>query len=71
MFDGLLRAAPKVSTGASHVFAKVFAAAHYAAMLNVVAHALAGFLYLRAAFLHLSPGGVVVLLSDAMHRGQG
>jgi len=71
VFDDLLRAAPKVSTGASHVFAKVFAAAQYATVLDVVAHALAGLLYLRTALLHLSPGGVVVLLSDAMHRGQG
>ena len=71
MFDGLLRPAPEVFTGAPDVFAKVFAAAQYATMPHVMAHAFAGFFYLRAAFLHLAPGGVVVLLSDAIQRGQG
>lgn len=43
MFDGLLRPAPEVFTGAPDVFAKVFAAAQYATMPHVMAHAFAGF----------------------------
>ena len=68
MFDGLLRPSAEVFTGTPHVFAKVFAASHYAATPHVMAHAFAGFLYFRAAFLHLPAGGVVILLSDAIQR---
>ena len=69
MFDTLLRPAPKVFAGTPHVFSKVFAASHYAAMLHVSAHALAGPANLCAAFLHLPGGGVVILLSKAIQRG--
>ena len=43
------------------MFTKVFATSHDAAMLNVVAHALAGFADLTATLLHLPAGRVAVL----------
>jgi hypothetical protein len=71
VFKGLLRSAPKVFTGTPHVFSKVLASAHNAAMLDVVAHAFAGSAHLRPALLHLSFGCVVILLSHSRQRGQG
>lgn len=61
MFDGPFSPAAKVSTGPAHVFAKVFAASKYATMPDVMAHAGSGLFHLRAALLHLSAGGVVIL----------
>jgi hypothetical protein len=70
VFDGSLRPASEVFAGTSHVFAKVFAAAQYAAMSDVSSHASTGLAYLRAAFFHLPGRGVVVLLSSARYRRQ-
>jgi hypothetical protein len=66
MFDGFLRAPSEMFTGSSHVFAKMFATAHYAAVFNIVAHAPAGPANLCAALLHLSLGSVAILLSNAV-----
>ena len=70
MLDGVFRPAAKVFAGAPDVLAKVFAASQYAAVLDVSAHAPAGFAHLRTASLHLAPGGgVVILLSRPIQRG--
>ena len=68
MFDGPLRPAAKVPARPAHVFAKVFAASKYATMPDVMAHAGPGLFHLRAALLHLSAGGVVILLGEAARR---
>lgn len=64
MFEGLLRASTKVPAGTPYVPSKMFSTSNEAAMLNVVTHALAGSFDFRAAFLHLSLGGVVIFLSN-------
>ena len=68
MFDGLLRPAPEVFTGTSHVLSKVFAASQYPAVLNVLAHAFASPADLCAALLHLPFGSVVILLGNSIQR---
>jgi hypothetical protein len=70
VFDGLLGPAPEVFTGTPHMFAKMFATAQHAAVFDISAHALAGPADLCAAFLHLPFGSVVILLSNAIQRGQ-
>ena len=70
LFDELLRSSPEVLAGAPHVFTKVFAASDDAAMLNVVAHAFAGFANLAATLLHL-PARRVAVLSKACQWDQG
>jgi hypothetical protein len=52
------------------VFAKMFAAAQYASVPYVSAHASAGSANLGTALLHLPLGGVVILLSKAIERDQ-
>jgi hypothetical protein len=54
----------------AHVFAEVLAASHYAAMANVSSHTFAGFAHLGSTLLHLTRGGVVILLSKPIQRGQ-
>jgi hypothetical protein len=69
MLDGMLGPAAEVPTGTPHVSSKVFATAHYPAMLHMSPHASTGSANLSAAFLHLPFTGIDILLSDHIQRG--
>ena len=70
VFDGPLRPATKMLTGASDVFSKVFATPQNTAMPDIATHAPAGFAHLAATRFHLSRGSGI-LLSNSIERRQG
>ena len=70
MFYGLLRSSTKVFARTAHVFAEVLATSHDATMPNVSSHAFTGFTHLGSTLLHLARGGVVILVSKPIQRGQ-
>jgi hypothetical protein len=59
-----------VFTCTAHVFAEVFAASHKVATPSVSSHAFAGFAHFGSTLLHLAGGGVVILMSKPVKRGQ-